>query len=364
MKKTIAMLIALVFLGGIYGNRTVEAVELEGKTREEAAVWVCQEMEKQGEKKNEKLLDVIEMEKRISDLNRIKKENREAVLLAYHWGIMGGSSNGSYSKSRSFQGNQKLTLKEWKEIKVRIQKPEKRLKLSPDGQLCRMTRLPSNYKKFPYILDSYPNSYYESTFDYEWYADKLKEGKDYVNPSKMDKAKFISWNKEYPLSEIREKYGEDWKKCIEQNLKTRLNVDYRKVSKDFTWFNNLRNTYYLYGDWEQDLQKTEEIEEYIEKIKRNKVIIKGTVDIDSSTLYKSLTGYFMRAHIKFKIISAKEIPKDQRELFFGSHVYFKNLKKGVWREAVVDIGLATANFCSDGRDFAVFTDNLVDPMKK
>lgn len=363
MKKVIAMLTVLVLLGGIYGNK-VKAAQLEGKTREEAAVWVCQEMEKQGEKKKEKLLEVIKTEKRISDLNRIKKENREAVLLAYHWGIMGGRSNGRYSKSRSFQGDQRLTGKEWKEIKTRLQKPEKRLKLSPDGQLCRTTKRPSNYRKFPYILDSYPNSYYESTFDYEWYVDKLKEGTDYVNPSGMEKEKFISWSKEYPFSEIRAKYEKDWKKCIEQNLKTRLNVDYRKISKDFTWLNSLRNTYYLYGDWEQDLRKTEEIEEYIEKVKKNKVIIKGTVDMDSSTLYKSLTGYFMRAHIKFKIVSAKEIPKDQRELLFGSHVYFKNLKKGVWKEAVVDIGLATANLCSDGGDFAVFTDSLVEPLKK
>lgn len=363
--KKIAVVLAVVLLLGSGGRKQfAEAAEFSGKTREEAAVWVSQEMEKRKEKRNEELLAVIEKEKRISDLNRVKKENKEAVLLAYHWGIMGGSSNGSYSKSRSFRGREKLTKKEWKEIKVRIRKPEKRWKLSPDGQLCRTENLPFNYKKFPYILDSYPNSYYESKFDYEWYVDPLKEGKDYVNPSKMNKTKFINWKKEYPLAEIREKYEEAWEECIRQNLEARLNVDYRKISRDFTWFNRLRNTYYLYGDWEQDLQKTEEIEAYMEKIKKNKVIVKGTVDLDRSSLYSSLTGYFMRAHIRFKIVSANQLPKDQRELLFGSHVCLKNLKKGVWKEAVVDIGLATANAYSDGGDFAVFTDSLVESDKK
>lgn len=345
-------------------KKTIKAAEMVGKTREQVAVWVSQEMKRRKETVQKDLLAIIKEEKRISDLNRISSKNREAVLLAYHWGIMEGSSNGAYSKSRSFQGSKKVTEKEWKEIKARINSPKKRRKLSPDGQLCRTTKLPKNSKKFPYILDSYPNSYYEGTFDYEWYVDKQTEGEDYVNPVNINKTKFKNWDTSYPFTEIRTKYEKAWKQCIVQNLETRLNVDYRTISKDYQWLNALRNTYYLYDDWEQDLRKTKEIEEYIEKVKKNKVIIKGIVDIDSSTLYRSLTGYFMRAHIKFKVVSAKEIPKDQTELIFGEHIYFSNLKKGVWKEAVVDIGLASANFCSDGSDFAVFTDSLVEPLKK
>lgn len=241
---------------------------------------------------------------------------------------------------------------------------QKRLKLSPDGQLIRTTKLPANYKKFPYILASYPNSYYLGKFDYEWYEGKQVEGKDYINPSGINKSRFINWKTSYPFTEIREKYEEEWKNCILTNLKTRFNVDYRKVSKDYEWINQLRNTYYLYNDPEMDLRKTREIEEYVKEIKKNKVIIKGTVDVDSSTLYHSVFGYFMRAHIKFKVVSAEKIPEDQTKLIFGGHVNFRNLKKGVWKEAIVDIGLGTANAYSDGYDYAVVEDTLAEPLKK
>lgn len=329
------------------------------KTREEAAVWVAKEMEKRGEAVQEELLEKIKAEKRISDLRQIKKKNREAVLLAYHWGIIAGFRNGAYSTSRSFKGSQKITQQEWEEIKQRVKKPKQRLKLSPDGQLCRTTGLPSNSKKFPYILDSYPNSYYEGTFDYEWYEGTLKAGKDYINPSEMGKAKFTNWKASYPLEEIRKKNEDAWKQCIQRNLETRLNVDYRKAS-DYQWLNALRNTYFLYDEPQQDLKMTREIEAYLEKIKKNQVVIKGSVDLDSSSLYKSVEGYFMRAHIKFQVISAKQMPTKQTELLFGEHISFQNLKKGVWKEAIVDIGLGSANPYSDGSDFAVVVDNLVE----
>ncbi len=344
--------------------RATDTKEVLNKTRAEAAVWVCREMEKRGEGVQEELLERIREDRRISDLGQIKKKNQEEVLLAYHWGIMGGFSNGAYSKNRRFLGNQKITKKEWTEIKKRIENPKKRFVLSPDGQLCRTTRLPANSKKFPYILDSYPNSYYEGTFDYEWYEGKLKEGGDYINPSGMADAEFTNWKTSYPLEKIRGEYEKAWKQCIRQNLETRLNVDYRKIDRDYHWLNRLRNTYFISHDPEQDLKITKEIEDYIEKVKKNQVIIKGTVDLDSSTLYKSLHGYFMRTHIKFKIVSANQMPAKQTDLIFGEHIYFKGLKKGVWKEAVVDIGLGSANPYSDGRDFAVIMDNLTEPLKK
>lgn len=342
----------------------VQKQEMTGKTREEAAVWVCKEMEKRGEKPEEELLKKIEAAKRISDLSKVAGENQRAVLLAYHWGIIGGKSNGPYSKNRSFEGKEQLTKKEWNTIRRRVKYPEKRLKLSPDGQLCRTKNLPPNSKKFSYILDSYPNSYYQGTFDYERYEGKYKEGEHYVNPADLDKAVLTNWKTTYPMKEVRHRYGEAWKECIYQNLKARLNVDYRRISKDYKWLNQLRNTYYIYGDWQSDERQTMRIEEYIEKVKRNKLVIKGIVDIDSSSLYESITGYFMRAHIKFKVVSAKEMPRQQTDLIFGSHIYLKDVKKGVWKEAIVDIGLGSANAYSNGGDYAVVDDALLEPLKK
>lgn len=147
MKKGLILLLAVLMLieEVFMPENTVLAAEAY-KTREEAAVWVVEEMEKRGEKVKEDLLQKIKEEKRISDLSKIDKKNQEAVLLAYHWGIIVGSSNGSYSKSRSFKGKRRLSEKEWKMIKERVENPKKRLKLSSDGQLCRTANLPSNHK--------------------------------------------------------------------------------------------------------------------------------------------------------------------------------------------------------------------------
>lgn len=355
----------LILEGALMPERTAVAAETVNMTREEAAVWVCKEMEKRGEKVNEALLEKVKEEKRLSDLSRINKKNREAVLLAYHWGIIAGQKNGAYSKDRSFKGSSKLTKTEWKEIKKRVEQPKKRLKLSPDGQLCRTTKLPANSKKFPYILDSYPNSYYEGTFDYEWYeGKKLVEGKDYNDPANINKTAFINWKTSYPMKEVRGKYEDIWEQKIKENLEARINVDYRKLGGDYKWLNRLRNTYYIHNDPELDERVTRKIEAYMDGIKKNKVIIRGTVDMDSSSLYKSVFGYFMRAHIKFKVVSAEKLPAKQTELLYGEHINLKNLKKGVWKEAIVDIGLGSANGYSDGRDFAVVEDSIIEPLKK
>lgn len=228
-----------------------------------------------------------------------------------------------------------------------------------------MTKLPANSKKFPYILDSYPNSYYEGTFDYEWYeGKKLVEGKDYDDPANINKTAFINWKTSYPMKEVRGKYEDIWEQKIRENLEARINVDYRKLGGDYKWLNRLRNTYYIHNDPELDERVTRKIEAYMDGIKKNKVIIRGTVDMDSSSLYKSVFGYFMRAHIKFKVVSAEKMPAKQTELLYGEHINLKNLKKGVWKEAIVDIGLGSANGYSDGRDFAVVEDSIIEPLKK
>lgn len=43
----------------------------------------------------------------------------------------------------------------------RLKNKGKRFKLSYDGQVLRIINLPKNYKDYPYILASFPNSYYE-----------------------------------------------------------------------------------------------------------------------------------------------------------------------------------------------------------
>lgn len=49
----------------------------------------------------------------------------------------------------------------------RLKNKGKRFKLSYDGQVLRIINLPKNYKDYPYILASFPNSYYEKKM---WYT--------------------------------------------------------------------------------------------------------------------------------------------------------------------------------------------------
>lgn len=278
-------------------------------------------------------------------------------------GIMPGTSNGIFSTNRAFYPKETVSKVNSKIYIKRLFQKETRKKLSPDGQLLRTLNLPKNYKKFDYILASYPNSYYEATFDYERYIDKkMVKGRDYDDPVDIKKSKLTLFNDEtYPMTEIMDLYLDQWVDTVKRNMEARFNFDYRTSPKTPEWVNNLRKTYYLFGD-DYDLRITRDIQKYVKRAVKNKVIVKGSVDIDRSSLYRSIGGFFIRTHIKFKIVSAKNLGK-QEDLFYSDSVYLKNLKKGKWMERYFDVGIGTSNGLSTGGDYAVVDDVLAEQMQ-
>ena len=80
---------------------------------------------------------------------------------------MVGKSDGTYSSTRKFLPKTKITKGEAKKMINRLKNKGKRFKLSYDGQVLRIINLPKNYKDYPYILASFPNSYYEKKM---WYT--------------------------------------------------------------------------------------------------------------------------------------------------------------------------------------------------
>ncbi len=80
---------------------------------------------------------------------------------------MVGKSDGTYSAPGNFCQRQKITRDEAKKMMNRLKNKGKRFKLSYDGQVLRIINLPKNYKDYPYILASFPNSYYEKKM---WYT--------------------------------------------------------------------------------------------------------------------------------------------------------------------------------------------------
>lgn len=324
-------------------------------TRTDAAVILNRADEYlHGDKVDTELLTLV-LSNRISDIKKIDASKRESVAKSFIKGFMKGYSKGYYIKSREFRGSEYMTASEAKGVSAMLKDTKKRAKLSPDGQLIRTTNLPSNANKFEYILETYPNSFYELKFSYQrgTYSWKPVEGKDYAPPTKITSVMEVLETDESGMCI----YVNDWMKKAEDNLKYRLNVDYHTI--DNTWLNNLRRTYTVTNNASLDKEKTDQIKNYVKYVKKNNVVIKSSIiSVEPSTLYKTIGGYQVRAYIKFKIsfLGDKML---QENLFFGN-TRFVDLNKDKWFEGVYDIDISTKIVGTGGSGYAVIDDTLND----
>lgn len=292
--------------------------------------------------------------KRISDIKKISAGKREAVAKIYAKGFIVGKSNGMYVQNRSFNGNDYLVAGDAKKVLGLLKNVKDRAKISPDGQLIRTKNLPKNAKDYPYILEAFPNSFYEMKFSYQrgTYSWKPVEGKDYARPVRVKE----TMSKLKVDENGRCIYVDEWIKKVEDNLKYRLNVDFNTI--DNNWLNNLRKTYFVANVALLDKQKTDRIKNYIKIAKESKVVIKSSIiSVEPSTLYTSDGAFLVRSYIKFKITSEKNKP--QEDLFFGN-TRFVDLAKSKWFDGVYDVELATKNIGTDGSDYAIIDDTLND----
>ncbi len=305
---------------------------------------------------DEKLYKVV-LEKRISDIEKVPKGKREDVAKVVAKGIIKGYSNGKYVQNRSFKWDEYFTKTDAKVTLIRLMNPSKRVKLSPDGQLIRTTNLPKNADKYEYVLECFPNSFYEMKFRYQTltYYFKPIELVHYASPIRIKDITFQNIS----TQEVLDKYKDIWMERVETNLKMRLNVDYRTIDKNYIWLNNLRSTYTQYEDAELDKRITDNIKAYIKNVKKNKIIIKSDIiAVEPSSLYS--TGSFrVRVYAKFKVsFEGDRIP--QEDLIFGDKILLNNIKRGKWFEGVYDIELGTINGSSDGSDYYITNDSLID----
>lgn len=324
-------------------------------TRTDAAVLLNRADEYlHGDTVDSKLLSTV-LSKRISDINVVPEAKREAVAKVYIKGFIVGKSNGLYTQNRSFSGSDHLATGDAKKIVAMLNNTKNRASISPDGQVIRTTNLPKNAKDYPYILAAFPNSFYEMKFMYQRvkYYFKPQELIDYASPARFKDISFHGKD----MQSVLDKYEDDWIMKVENNLKYRLNVDYRTVND--TWVNNLRNTYTIYGDPIQDKHITDVIKNYIKVVKTNKITIQSKViSVEPSTLYKRGT-YYIRAYVKFKVdYNGTKLTAD--DLLLGNKIYLPKLKKNTWFDGVYDIEIGTMNGSSDGSDYYVTNDALED----
>lgn len=281
--------------------------------------------------------------KRISDLSKVNKSFRDDVVQVFGKGIIVGYSNGKYSQSRAFKGNSKITYKGAKVVISKLMNKKDRRKISPDGQLIRTTNLPKNYKAYDYILEAFPNSFYEMKFAFQYGIkqvwDKKKDGwvtvdkvemEDYARPCKIRE-----WSEE--KKESIDLYLYDWCSMVEKNLKYRFNVDYRTI--DNKWFKGIRETYKVTENDDIDNEYNKEIKEYMKNVKKHKIIIKAEkVVVEPSTLYKDSLDSF-RCYVKFKIVSCNNMNINTDKILYCNFTNMK-LRKGVWIERYFDINIA------------------------
>lgn len=282
------------------------------------------------------------LEKRISDIKDIPKSKREAVASIIAKGIIKGYSNGMYIQNREFRGNNQITASGAKDVIQKVLHPEKRALISPDGQLIRTANLPKNAADYEYILECFPNEFYEMNFRFK-YLDSFKNGKyygQYAYPKDVNYKFLYNRYYDYQFNLIMDKY-ELYDLALsqaEKYLQHVFNVDYRTV--DDKWKEGLESSL---TDGNFDWRIKNWINNYVDNIKKNHVVVEYEhIAIDPGTLYYSVSSLYVRVYVKYRV-TADNINVDHSEILYGHTTNLKNLKNGEWRYGYYDIEIDTNN---------------------
>lgn len=300
----------------------------------------------------------LAIDKRISDIDSVKGSKKEDVAKAYLKGYVKGYSNGNYSTDRNMKVNSKITKDGVLGCLKMLKNKSLRAKISPDGQLIRTTNLPKYAKYYPYILASFPNSFYDWKFQYETHEriGTRPDGsfgeipyvnlEDYASPADLAKkpSRFDS--------DVTDKYFDVWVDKVRTHLECVFNVDYRTIGED--WAQKLWQTDFYLGD----ISEGEEIQQnvirkYVDNMKANKTIVKSSmIAVDRSSVYYYDGKYHLRVYVKYCITSSNEKYEDKDKLAKKTDYYFNNIlfsrdyvrfngySIGKWKECCYDIELA------------------------
>lgn len=274
---------------------------------------------------------------RINDLEEADTRHKLDLVVVFNKGIIIGESLGKYSQKRSLTPKRAVGLSEAREAIERAYDIDKRYPMSPDGQLLRTTKLPVNASEFKYILDAFPNSFYETRFRYEMSAGTYKdEGSDYDRPVSIYNSEISGTNHDYELYGIAEKI-----KLLQDH---RFNVDYRTIDKK--WVDEMVECYRGRRDTDKDMKETrKDLKKYVKFVKKNKIVLEAEpASTDVSAAYKDVYGQAFHDHVKFKIVSCKNLKKNLRKLIYGATIsiepyrisrnYKEKIKLGKWIEGV------------------------------
>ncbi len=266
----------------------------------------------------------VALNERITDIGKIKSAaNREWFAKAYLFGYMSGKSDGAYTHTRTFSPKAYPTKATLEDMIERLYDSSKRVPLSSDWQVCRTTKLPKTAKYYKYIIDSFPNSYYDTAFNgmgvmgskffNNSFNTKLKERVGMGNFCFVFPYEIEEYNS-YPYpSDIWNMIGMQYEaenrnndipaglvKSSVEFYTYALNVNYKTIKNDKEW----RDVMSKYLD-------SDEIDTYIEHCIKNKTIIEcDKVAADLSSCYCYDYEYNCKVYAHFRVISDEPLSKN------------------------------------------------------
>lgn len=322
---------------------------------------------KNGSAYNASLYKHIVAGKRISDIRSVDAKYRKAVRLVFLKGIMAGESNGAYSGGRKFSPKKKMTAQEASKALNRLRDKTKRVKLSYDGQVVRTTNLPKNYKSFPYILASFPNSFYEHGFVYDTlvFEDGRKptNGRDYCSPAYLYKyGKYLGT----PMKDVLNQYGDSLHDLIYKNLYYRFNFNY-KTTNTSAWISKLRSTYYYDTlSKERNPEIIKDIRKWTENAKKYGVVVQAKdISVDLSTAYTcesktNTSNCFVRGHATIRV-TAKDFQKTDNgnvgNMIYGysdDGPWIPELENGKWYTFDFEVNIGTHVYNDPVSEWAMY----------
>lgn len=312
------------------------------------------------------------IDKRISDIKKAAVSKKEDTAEGYAKGFLKGYSNGAYSTSRNLKLTSKVTKTGALSCLKMLKGKSLRAKISPDGQLIRTTKLPNNAYMYAYILESYPNKYYESMLRFEGVTRRengvvvpLISPKDFTYPVDIENASVSGIS---DINETKVKFLDMWMGKVYTHIWNVFNVDYRTI--DDEWVETVAQTDASIINSSEFIYS--KLERYVTEMKENKTIVNcDKVSMDASSLYFFRGMYYIRCYVHYRIkstntktfYSADEIvggvwgPYNSLLYTRTAYVNLENQKYGKWIDGVFDIGIGTGADGDNGFTYGVSDSN-------
>lgn len=222
----------------------------------------------------------IELKMSKSKLNRLTEEEKNTISKAVALDIV-ENKNETISEDYIIKGElNKLVVtivEKYATIyyKSAVNVEDETVENSKVNLVTDVTKMPTNYKEYPYIVDNISNDIYEADF-------KIITKRNSQTPKKAY---------EY----LGDLYGQI-DELLVKHFNTILNVDYTTITTE-NFLDNLQGTV-VYKLTEDD------VKDYVNYVKKNKIKLSGEAEPLLPIIYNNGEQYVVRTKVTFKVLSS------------------------------------------------------------